>query len=365
MIRHLHRSVPCALALTLALGASCKKDAESDAAAHPTVSATTIVVTLQPFTETLEAIGTVVGRAGHVAALSAPGPGRIGQVLVTTGQTVQTGQPLIELDQAPFQAALQSAEAALAAAERNAERQQRLAAEGIIPKKDAEQAAADVAKARADAGEARRLATQSTLRSPINGVITRLNASLGGSVDTSQPLVEISDPTALDVLLNVTPTAAARVQPAQKVALTAGQSAGGEPLGIGTVMDVSSTIDSTTRGVAVRVQAPTTRRPMRIGETVYGAIAVATRARSVVVPAEAIVPEGDGFRVFIVDPNGLAHAREVTIGGRSSAGVEITEGLKAGDKVVTYGAYGLQDSVKVVPLVADTGKAETGTPEKP
>jgi len=271
-------------------------------------------------------------------------------VLVSAGQAVQAGQALIELDQAPFQAALQSAEATLSAAEKANERQQRLAGEGIVPRKDAELAAADVAKARADAAAARRMAQLAVLRSPIAGVVTRMSATLGAAADPAQPLVEVADPSALDVLMSVTPTDAARIRPGAKVTLSAGQSANGEPLGVGTVMDVSGTVDSTNRSVAVRVQAPTTVRPLRIGETVFGSIAVATKPNAVVVPVEALVPEGDRFKVFVVDPAGLAHEREVKVGGRTSVVVEITDGLRAGEKVVTVGAYGVQDSAKVVPL---------------
>jgi RND family efflux transporter MFP subunit len=350
-------------ALAIAAGlvlCACHRDAEDESTSRPTVSATTMIVTAQPFIETVDAIGTVSGRAGHVASLSAPSAGRVSQVLVTTGQTVQAGQSLIVLDPAPFAASLQSAEAALAAAERAAERQQRLANEGIVPRKDAEQAAAEVAKARADAAEAKRASELATLQAPISGVITRLNASIGASVDASQPLVEITDASALDVLLNVTPTQAAKVRPAQKVALSAGQSADGEALGVGSVVDVSSTVDSITRGVAVRVQAPTTRRPLRIGETVFGSIGVATMASAIVVPVEALVPEGDAFNVFVVDQNGIAHARDVTVGARSKSGAQILEGLKVGERIVTYGAYGVQDSARVVPLTPDSAKADTG-----
>jgi RND family efflux transporter MFP subunit len=354
--------------IAASIAVACHKgDEQSTAEVHPSVAANTIVVTRQPFTETLGAIGTVAGRSGHTATLSAPAPGHIGEVLVTTGQTVQAGQVLIRLDQAPFEAARQSAEAALAAAQRAAERQERLAAEGIVPRKDAEQAQAELARARADAVAARRSEQLSILKSPIGGVVTRLSASLGASVDPSQPLVEITDPGAVDVLLGVTPTDAARVRPPQRVALSAGQSSSGERLGVGQVVDVSSTIDSTTRSVAVRVRAPTTRRPLRIGETVFGEIGVATHPAALVIPAESLVPEGDQFHVFVVDAQGIAHAREVKVGARSEVGVLITEGLKAGERIVTYGAYGVQDSAKVVPLTSpDSGKS-TGTakPDKP
>src|SRR4029077_18996463 len=85
------------------------KEGGAEEAVHPTVVAATVTVAPQLFTETLGAIGTVVSRAGHAATLSAPVAGRVENILVTSGQSVRVGQTLIELDQAPFQAALQSA----------------------------------------------------------------------------------------------------------------------------------------------------------------------------------------------------------------------------------------------------------------
>jgi RND family efflux transporter MFP subunit len=281
---------------------------------------------------------------------------------VTTGQAVQRGQVVIELDRAPFEATLRSAETALAAAERANERQQRLANEGIVPRKDAETAAADLAKARADEVAARRLADLATLHAPIAGIVTKMSATLGATADPSQPLVEISDPTALDVLMNVTPTEAARVRTSAKVALSAGQSASGEPLGIGVVADISGTVDSASRSVAVRVRAPTTRRPLRIGETVFGAITVAVHPSAIVIPNDALVADGDAYKVFVVDASNVAHEREVKVGAKSAAGVEIVDGLKAGERIVTTGAYAMQDSAKVAPLNAlpDTSKEAAG-----
>jgi membrane fusion protein (multidrug efflux system) len=356
-----------ATAAVAAAGACHKAEEAAPEETHPSVGGKTVVVTAQPFTETLASIGTVVGRSGHVATLSAPAAGRVGQVLVTTGQTVQTGQVLVDLDQTPFLATLQAAEAALAAAQRSADRQQRLAQEGIVARKDAELAVAELAKAKADEVAARRAEQLSTIRSPISGVITRMSATLGASVDPAQPLVEITDPRALDILMSVTPTDAARVRPGARTTLSAGQSASGEPLGVGSVVDISGIVDSTTRSVAVRVQAPTTRRPLRVGETIFGAIAVSTKPAAIVIPAEALVPDGDKFKVFVVDANGVAHEREVEVGGKTSTMVEITDGLKVGERIVSYGAYGMQDSAKVVPITpaADSApKSELPAPTK-
>jgi RND family efflux transporter MFP subunit len=354
------------IAVTAAV--ACKEKEAGEAEPKPVVAAQTIVVKPQAFTETFGAIGTVVGRAGHVATLSAPAAGRVAQALVATGQSVQAGQILIELDQAPFEASLQAAQAAFAAAQKSAERQQRLANEGIVPRKDAEAAASEMAKARADVVAAQRASQLSTLRAPIGGVVTRMAATLGASADPSQPLVEIADPSAVDVLLSVTPTDAGRVRPGEKVSLSAGQSASGEPLGIGTVADIAIAVDSVTRTVAIRVQVPGARRPLRIGETVFGSIAIGTKPNAIVLPKDALVPEGDGFKVFVVDANGIAHEREVKVGARSDAGVEILEGVAAGDRVVTYGAYGLSDSAKVEPLnsgAAPKAVPDSATKEKP
>lgn len=337
------------VALATLLFAACKGEASSGDAATPqaVVGVQTAVVTKGPFTETLGALGTIVPRPGHVAALAAPQPARITRVYVAAGQHVTQGEPLVELDQTPFRAATQAAEATLAAAEKANERQQRLAGEGIVARKDADQAAADVAKARADASNARRAEQLSVVRSPLGGVITRMTAVLGATADVAQPLVEVADPAALDILLNVTPSDAGRIRRGAKVTLSAGQNASGEPLGVGTVADVGGTVDTASRSVNVRVQAPTTRRPLRISETIYGQIAVAVHPDAITVPLEALVPDGEDFKVFVVDASGTAHERKVSVGGRTDKVAEITQGLSNGERVVTYGAYGVSDSAKV------------------
>jgi len=357
-------------ALAIALASGCKgKGGEAGEGAQgevkPVVAAQTIVVVPQPFTETLGAIGTVTPRPGHIAVLSAPAQGRVANVDVATGQAGRKGEPLVELEPQTFAAARQSAEAALTAAEEAAARQQRLADEGIAPRKDAEAAKAEAAKARADALAARRAEQLATIRSPITGVVTRVSTALGATVDPTQSLVEVSDPFAVDVLLSVTPTNAARVRPGMRVAMSAGQSAGGEPLGTGAVAEVAGTVDTTTRSVEIRVRAPTARRPLRIGETVFGSIAIVTRPHSIVVPSDAVVPDGPGFKVFVVDSAGIAHEQPVKIGGRTATGVEILEGLSAGDRIVTFGAYGMEDSAKVVPLDAGKKPSKPDTADKP
>jgi len=346
--------------LALASGACRTENGAPEGEMQAVVGARTAVVTEGPFRETIVAIGAVVPRAGSVALLSAPAPTRVANVLVVTGQAVAKGTPLVEFEQAPFQARAQGADAALQAAERAHERAQRLVDQGIVARRDLEQAASEVAKARAEAVAARREAQLSRLESPIAGVVTKMNAVLGASVDASEPLVEVADPAAVDVLVTVTPDEAARIRVGARVAVSSAQGANGTALGVATVSEVGGTVDPDTRGVAIRVRGGALKRALRIGESVVAEITVAEHAKALTVPSEALVPEGEGFKVFVVDADGIAHEREVTVGGRTTAVVRIVAGLEPGERVVTYGAFGVSDSAKVA---APGGRGATAGPD--
>ncbi|MEO9114912.1 MAG: hypothetical protein ABI311_01985, partial [Gemmatimonadaceae bacterium] len=115
----------------------------------------------------------------------------------------------------------------------------------------------------------------------------------------------------------------------------------------GVVLTIGAAIDSATRAVPVRVRIVSSTRPLRLGETLTGKIAVTGSTRAVSIPAAALVPDSAGFKVYVVK-NGIAYATSVAIGTRGDSLVQITKGLVAGQTVVTTGAYGLEDSSKVI-----------------
>ena len=313
------------------------------------VGAKTAVATVGPFVRAVSALGTVAPRPGSFASLGAPGPTRVTHIFVMAGQAVGEGEPLIEFDRGPFDAAARSAQAAVTVAQNAHDRAVRLADEGIVPRKEVDQAAADLAQTQAALLTAQRAQTLATLHSPVRGVVTRMAAVMGSNVDASQPLVEVADLAALDVVLDLTPADAGGIRPGQRVVFWSGASAGGDSLGTGSVAEVGAALDSATRAVHVRVRVTRAGRPLRIGETIFGRIAAGVVPHAVTVPLEALVPQGESFRVFVVDSAGIAHARDVAVGGRSETAAEISSGLAGGETVVTYGAYGVSDSAKIVP----------------
>ena len=338
----------CSLGTALLL-AACSSAASPEAApAAATVAATIATVTTEHFAGAIDAIGFVTVRPGHLASLGAPGAARVSAVRVSVGDRVRAGAVLVELDPAPFNAAVQGANAALLAATNARERAQRLVDAGIAPRKDLDIATSDLAQATSLAATARRMRSLATLRSPIDGVVTRLTATLGSSVDGTAALVEVADPRFIDIGLNVSAAEAAQLTKGAPVTLTSGAAEGADTLGTGAVTTIAGAIDSVSRTVAVRVAAPKTRRALRIGESVNGRIALEQRVNAVLVPSAAVVPDGDEYRVYVVDSAGVAHSQTVEVGARRDGRIEITSGLKAGERIVTDGAYQVDDGVHIV-----------------
>ena len=335
------------LALAAACGRKGGDETAGQAAGAPGVRVQTAAAVEQPFTEEVTSIGTVSPRPGRYAELGAPAPTRVARIAVTPGQAVAAGDTLVVFERAPFDAAARSAEAALTAAQHAYDRVVRLVQAGILPKKEADQAAQALADAQVTAVTARRNQELAALRAPLAGVVTRMTAVLGAPVDLTQPLVAVVDPAALDVVFALTPEDAARVRPGNAVRLAAGEAAGGDSLGSARISDVAAAVDSASRAVAARARLVRTVRLLRIGESVFGRIAVATHPRAIVIPVAALVPDGEGFHVFVVDSEGVAHNRPVAAGGRAEGVVEITDGLRAGEVVVTTGAYGVADSARI------------------
>jgi membrane fusion protein (multidrug efflux system) len=346
-------SILSAALLLAACSSSGTAKGKDDAAPGVTPAASVVAgmatVTSESFSGAIDAIGVVAVRPGHIASLGAPGAARVSAVRVAVGDRVGAGTVLVELDPAPFDAAVQGAAAALLAATRNHERAQRLVDAGIAPRKDLDLATSDLAQAIAASATTLRLRTLATLRSPIAGVVTRLAATLGASVDGTASLVDVADPRAVDIVLNVSAGEAAAIARGAAVSLTSGSADGGDSLGTGVVSTIGAAIDTATRTFAVRVAVSKTARALRIGESVNGRIALETHTAAILVPANAVVPDGDDFRVFVVDEANVAHAQAVTIGARQNGRVEILSGLKVGQKVVTDGAYQVDDGVHIVP----------------
>jgi RND family efflux transporter MFP subunit len=305
------------------------------------------VAQVQAFPVTVTALGVVDAAPGHVAELAAPSQARVIRIYVSTGQAVAAGQPLVALDQTVFAAEARRTEVARVTAQQAYERARRLADAGILPRKDAEAAAAALADANAAAITARNTLGQSVMRSPISGIVSAVNARLNAQADPATALVQVVDPAGLEIHLSVPPDQAGRIQPRQPVHLSTGRAAGGPALGEGVVTGIGAVIDTANGSVDVRAALTRPAGRLFVGQDVFATIDVAGEARVVTVPAAALVPGEGGQQVFVVDAKGIAHATPVTVGERREDAVAITKGLSGGETVVTQSAYGVQDGARI------------------
>jgi RND family efflux transporter MFP subunit len=217
----------------------------------------------------------------------------------------------------------------------------------MVARKDADAAAPGAPEAQAGLVQARHMLAQGVLRSPISGVVSRVDAALNAMADPAQPLVEVVDPRGLQLVFSVPPDQAGRIHPGTEVRVSSGRAGSGGLLGTGRVTGISAVIDTVSGSVDVRATLVNPLGGLFAGEDVSGLFTVEQSRAAVAVPAEALVPAGDGLQLFVIDAQGVAHARPVTVGARSGNAVQIASGLRGGETVAVSGAYGLQDGARV------------------
>ncbi|MGB8729603.1 MAG: efflux RND transporter periplasmic adaptor subunit [Candidatus Sulfotelmatobacter sp.] len=185
----------------------------------------------------------------------------------------------------------------------------------------------------------------SKIVSPINGVVTDRPFFAGETPPAGAPILTVMD------LSRV--VARAYLSAAQAAQLHVGDAAALVPANAGTEIEgkvtvVSPALDPNSTTVQVWVEAENPGGRLKPGSTVGLKIVASTVKDALVVPVEAILTASDGATsVMAIGPDKTAHRTSVKTGIRQEGEVQVLSGLKAGDQVVTQGAYGLTDGAKV------------------
>jgi RND family efflux transporter MFP subunit len=131
----------------------------------------------------------------------------------------------------------------------------------------------------------------------------------------------------------------------------------------GKVTLVSPALDPNSTTVEIWVQGPNPGDRLRPGVAARVTIVAQTVAHAVVAPASALLTDPDGVTSMIVlDTDNKPHKQKVKVGIRSGADVQITQGLKGGERVVTIGAFELASEDD--PILAKT-KVQVQAPKMP
>jgi HlyD family secretion protein len=185
----------------------------------------------------------------------------------------------------------------------------------------------------------------SQIHSPIDGYITDRPLFPGEMASTTTPLLTVMDTSQIIAKAHVPQADAMLLHKGDKASIAV---AGAEKEIPGTVTLISPALDPNSTTVEIWVQAANRDQQLRPGMTVQLSIVAETVDEALVIPASALLNANAGAaQVMVVDSQGVAQSRDVKTGVHEKDQVQIVSGLKAGEQVVSQGAYGLPDKTKV------------------
>lgn len=328
------------------------KAAMSQSWTPPPEAVTTVVARQESWDTTMNAIGTV--EAVNGVTVSADLPGIVQQIRFESGRAVSKGDVLVVLDTKQERAQLAAADAQRDLARLALQRNEGLVAKGIVPQHQFDQANAEYKSAEARVGEIRATIERKTIRAPFSGVLGIRQVNVGQYVNGGAPIVSLQALRPVYVNLTVPQQELSRLTLGTPIEVTS--DALGAPE-VGKVAALDSIIDASTRNA--RVQATFENRSGRLRPGMYVEARLSrggSSANVVVVPASAISYAPFGDSVFIVEqmkgPDGKSYKgvrqQFVKLAGSRGDQVGVITGLKAGEEVVTSGAFKLRPGAAVV-----------------
>jgi len=223
------------------------------------------------------------------------------------------------------------------------------------------EAQVETAKAHYQGSEAQ--LSYSEIRSPISGVIADRAVYPGEMANTGSPLLTVMDVSRVVARANIPQGQAGYLKVGDPATVTGTDSSEKVP---GKVIVVSPAVDPNSTTVQVWVETANPGERLKPGITVHVAIVAAVIDHAVVVPPAALLPAADGStQVIVVGAGSVAHARKIETGVREAGKVQVVEGLKPGDQVVTVGGLGVDDGTKVRVEKPAVEKPAAGEKEEP
>ena len=279
------------------------------------------------------------------AAVAAMIGGRVERVLVAPGQSVRTGQALVVLvsgDAASLRAEADAAEAAYVAAEQAHSRDEELADQGVVARREAEvshaqalsaQAAARAARARAVAAGGPSASGRTNITSPISGVVTNVQVGPGGFVAQGGVVADVTNPARIELVFNAPPQLAAQVRAGSRLRVT-GPNGEFEAVITGVAADAGLQGSGAT---VIRARPVGAALPPS-GSPVTGSVVTGAQASGVSVPSEAVQTVGGATVVFVETVGGF-RAAPVLVGRQAAGRTEILRGLNGDERVASANAF--------------------------
>jgi len=369
--------------VAVGLLASCGKQ-ESKGEARPLSEVTVMTVTPQDTPVSYEYVGQT--QSSHQVQIRARVNGFLEKRVYTEGATVKAGSVMFQQDTRPFQAQLDVAlgglaeqQARLQVANDNLAQVKPLAALNALSQKDLDDAtgqqaaaAAAVQSAKANVEQARLNLGYTTITTPVTGLSSFARVQDGAYVNADNSLltsVEQVDPIWVNFTVSENDMLGLRSDQAKGILkLPANDNYTVEVVladgsvypGKGKITFANASFNQQTGTFLLRATLPNLEGTLRPGQFVRARVSGPVRVNAILVPQQAVLQGANGHFVVVVDKESKAEIRGVQVGPWHGDDWFITEGLKAGDVVVTDGLVKLSPGAPVK-IVDAPGNAAPAT----
>ena len=330
-------------------------------AGPPPESIGTAVARQDTWEGTLTAVGSIAAARG--VTVSNESPGVVSAIHFESGAFVRAGQVLVELDTSVERAQLASAEARQELADVSAGRSRKLAASSAISNAQLDGDEAQLKTSKADLSALKAQIDRKTVRAPFSGRLGIRTVNLGQYLNPGTPISVLESLGSVYVDFSLPQQALADAPVRTPVRVTINTEKGALPFD-GVIAAVDPTVDATTRTIKLRASVPNKDDKLRPGMYVNVAVVLAKRDPVVTAPATSVVHASYGDSVFVVEdkkteagapvlgPDGkqakVARQQFVRVGLARGDFVALLDGVKAGQELVSAGAFKLRNGSGVV-----------------
>lgn len=189
------------------------------------------------------------------------------------------------------------------------------------------------------------------LKAPIDGTLIERHVAVGDQVDESRVLFRLANLDQVWVIANVSESDVGRVELGQNAQVSLPAYPG--TAFPGRITWISDVLDPVTRTVRVRVVVPNSDRLLKPGSFVEATLIPVRPIAQLLVATQAIQRQTDQTVVFVSLGNGDYRLQPITIASRTDTAVAVASGLKAGERVVTSGAFSLLSELEKSSFAGD------------
>ena len=316
------------------------------AAAKPGLPVKAEAVKISRISDDVSAVGSLLAEESVIIRPEIDG--RIVGLHFQEGQTVTAGTRLVTIDNTEYEAQAAAQRADLKTEEQRLARTKDLREQNFISKDALDVQLGNVARLKAHVDEAQSRVAKTVIRAPFSGILGLRQVSPGAYVKAGSDIVRLENVSSIKVDFRIPENYLSKVRPNQEIAVKL--DAYPDEDFKGRVYAVEPVVDERTRTIAMRARIPNKGFKLKPGMFVRVVVTLDSRPNAVVVPEQAIWPQGkDSFVFRVVD--GKAALTKVDIGNRAPGTVEILKGLAANDIVITDGQMKLKDGAPVSVIV--------------